>query len=243
MADIKLTQGKPLPLETVTTYKDMGDGTHALQVFDGSTAGGFPGAFTTLTVGDVAGGNYAEFDTNGFLFFYGDGRAWIDYNFGIGRLGLGASAPDRINMNATTIKVLAFNGVNITEEVSADIELNHNWTEGTMIIPHVHWMPTTAGAGNVNWQVEYTLTPDGTVAGASSTTINTIIATPGVAWQQERTNLPTITTPTLLIGTQASFRFFRDPTDNDTYGADAAIRTFGLHVILNSLGSRQVGVK
>jgi hypothetical protein len=217
--------------------------THALVVFDGSTAGEFPGSFSTLTVGDVSGGNYVYFDQNGFMQFFGSGRGWIDFNFGVGALNRGAAAPDLIALNATGIQVLGFDGVNTLEQVSFDLELNHNWAQRTILKPHVHWMPTTAGAGNVNWQLEYTIVQDGNVAGAASATINTIVAAPGVAWQQNRINFADIDASGFLIGAQAYFRLFRDPTDNDTYGADAAIATVGLHVQLDSLGSPQVGTK
>lgn len=179
---------------------------------------------------------------NALSFVPGGPATWIDFNFGVGALGRGASAPDLITLGSTDIQVLAFDGVNTMEQVSVDLELNHNWKEGTILKPHVHWMPTTTGAGNVNWQLEYVIVQDEAVVGAS-TTINVIVATPGVAWQQEFAAFPDIDASAFTIGAQAFFRLFRDPTDNDTYGTDAAIATFGVHVQVDTLGSRQVGTK
>lgn len=187
--------------------------------------------------------DYAEFEDNGFLEFNGDARAWIDFNFGVGALTRGGSAPDLINVSGTSIQTLGFNGVNTLEQVSAVLEMNHNWAEGTLLRPHVHWLPTTANAGNVVWQLEYAIVQDGDTVPAS-TTITVTQAASGVAWQQQFATFPTIDATGFTIGAQAFFRLFRDPTIGaDTYGFDAAIATFGIHVLLDTLGSRGIGTK
>ena len=50
---------------------------------------------------------------------------------------------------------------------------------------------------------------------------------------------------TFDIGTQLGFALYRDPgaQNDDTYGADAALLTVGLHVLVDGLGSCQVAVK
>lgn len=186
--------------------------------------------------------NYAEFESNGFLAFYGNARAWTDFNFGINALARGAAAPDLIDLSGTDIETLGFDGGASTEEVSVVLELNHNWAEGTVIKPHLHWYPTTTDAGNVNWQLEYVFVGFDAVVGAS-TTINVIQAAGGVAWAAHLASFDDIDTTGLLIATQLHARLFRDPTDNDTYGADAALATFGFHVLIDTLGSRGVITK
>lgn len=171
----------------------------------------------------------------------GGDAVWIDFNFGINSLSRGAAAPDRINLATTGIETLGFDGVNTTEEVSVVLELNHNWKEGTILKPHVHWYPVNANQGNVNWQLEYVLVHGTTVP--ASDTINVIVATTGIAWDSIFSEFPDIDATGYLIGTQMHLRLFRDPTDNDTYGSDAALATFGLHVQIDTLGSRQVGIK
>jgi hypothetical protein len=171
---------------------------------------------------------------------YGD-SAWIDYNFPVSSLGRGASPPDFIQLSSTGIYVAGFDGVNTVEQVFGSIEMNHNWAEGTVIKPHVHWLPSSAAAGNVKWYLTYTLTQDGDVE-PSSTTISVTTATNSTAWENLRSDFPDIVTTGKVIGAQFSFRFYRDP-DDDTYAADAAAKTIGLHVQVNSLGSRQVGIK
>jgi hypothetical protein len=174
----------------------------------------------------------------------GDG-VYVDFNFGVNTRP-GSAAPDRVDLNATDIEVLVFDGVNTTEELSASFELDHNWKEGTTIYPHVHWFPTTTAAGTVVWQMELVFvnrTATGAI-GASSSTIRVEQAAGGVAWGAQFANFPEVDMTGFLIGTQVFVRFFRDPTDgNDDYGADAGIATFGFHVQVDTLGSRQVAAK
>lgn len=187
--------------------------------------------------------NYAEFESNGFLKFVGGARAWIDYNFGVGALNRGAAAPDLINLSATSIETLGFDGVNTLEQVSTVLELNHNWAEATVLKPHIHWYPSTTGAGSVKWNMEYVIVAsDGVVP--ASTTISVIQSGGGVAWTERFASFSDIVTTGFTIGSQMHIRIFRDPTDgDDDYGADAALATFGLHVLLDTLGSREVASK
>ena len=185
---------------------------------------------------------HLPFNKGAPLIFTGDGRMWLDFNFGVNSLTRGAGAPDLINVAGTDIETLGFDGINTTEEVSIVLEMNHNWAEETLIKPHVHWYPTTTDQGNVNWQLEYVFVAMGAVVGAS-TTINIIQAAAGVAWTHQLAAFADIDATGLLIGTQLHVRLFRDPTDSDTYAADAALATFGLHVLIDSLGSREVFAK
>lgn len=195
-----------------------------------------------ILAGDVSGGDYIQIDADG-LFLFGGARQWVDFNFGVGALNRGAAAPDLINLSASSIQVLGFDGVNTLEQVSVTMELDHMWVEGTAIYPHVHWLASTAGAGNVKWQLEYTLIGVGEVVPAS-TTITVVQAAPGVAWQHRFAGLAAIPTTGLTIGAQVAARLFRDPTDgDDSFGADAALLTFGFHVLVNSLGSRAIAAK
>lgn len=191
--------------------------------------------------GDVAGGNYTEFESDtGFMVARGDARAWLDFNFGVDNLGAGASAPDKINIGTSSIQTFGFDGVNTLEQVSACVEMNHNWAEGTTLYPHVHWYPTTAAAGSVIWFMEYAFAKaEGAVIPASAT-IQVTQAAGGVAWTERFASFPTIVLDaTYKIGAQLHIRWYRAPaTSGDNYGDDAALGTFGIHVRIDTLGSR-----
>lgn len=166
-----------------------------------------------------------------------------DENVGGISLGKGASAPDLVSIGATSIRTYAFDGNAITEELEGCMEVPHSYKEGTDLVFHVHWMPTTNAAGNVKWQLEYEWENFGGTFGGS-TTISVVDAAGGTAWVEQRVNIGTISGSGKTIGSQFVFRLFRDPTDgSDTYGDDAAILTVGFHYERNTLGSRQITSK
>lgn len=155
-------------------------------------------------------------------------------------LTLGAAAPDSITFfGGGGIKGLGFDGGATTESVHGSTELLHSYAEGTDIYPHLHWMPTTAGAGQVKWQLEYSWQNDDSVF-PSSTTVFGITTTAGVAWTLQQTNFPTMDGSGKSIGGGIAFRLFRDPTDNDDYAADAGLVHLGLHYEVDTLGSESL---
>jgi hypothetical protein len=103
-------------------------------------AGEFSSADRVITAGDFH---------NQFLL--SETTRWVDFNVGAVSLGTGASAPGLIQLNGSNIYVLGFDGNVTSEQVFGSIEIDHMYKEGTDILFHVHWMPTTATAGNVKW--------------------------------------------------------------------------------------------
>lgn len=206
--------------------------------------------FVTLDTSQVITGlkkfgdaiNHSLFESDGTLKFAGSATVWKDMNISTLGLSVGANIPDLINLDTTTIKVRAFDGGALTEELDGVMELQHDYKEGTDIIPHLHWYPTNANAGNVKWQLEYYLRQDNTVKLIGTTSI--VSAASGIAWDETRASFPVISGATLTIGTQIHFRLFRVPTDAaDTYASDAAVATFGVHYECDTVGSRQTTTK
>jgi hypothetical protein len=159
-------------------------------------------------------------------------------------IGRGASAPGLVTLDTSSIQVVAFDGTATTEQVSSTRELNHNYKEGTDLSFHIHWVPVNNNAGNVKWQLEYWITDgDGPTVRASGTLTVTAAAS-GTAWDTTLSVFGTVTGTTFKIGDQISLRLFRDPTDvADTYASDAAVKTYGYHYQIDTLGSRQIGTK
>lgn len=185
--------------------------------------------------------NYSEFAPDGTLTYYGDATVWLDKNFSGASLDIGNSAPDLIQVAGGTMRRRAFDGVNTVEQLFGDIEIPHGWQPGS-VYAHVHWQPVNGNVGSVKWQVTYVYAADDEVDSAEATT-SLIQAAPGLAWQHTFAALPVIDLGTdRPIGTQLGFRLFRDPTDgDDDYGSDAMLITFGVHVEMRRLGSRQIG--
>ena len=193
-------------------------------------------------IGD--GVNFTRVEADGTVVFKGDATTFNDINISGLALGTGPAAPAVIAIAGTGIRAYAFIGTGVlSDELHGSIETLHDYLEGSNIVPHVHWMPSTNDVGNVKWQLEYIwISRTGTVAG--STTIDVTVAAGGTAWTLHRTDFPTIDGTGRVIGDRFMFRLFRDPADgSDTYGFNAALMDIGVHFESDTLGSRQVTTK
>lgn len=189
--------------------------------------------------GKKSDGNYSEFEQDGFLVFNGDATVWKDINIGGVNLTKAASnQPDLIKINGSDILTYAFDGASKTEELHGSFELQHDYKEGTDIIPHIHIYPTDTNEGNIKINLDYYLKENGKTAISGTTSF--VQDAGGVAWEELRVNFDdVIAGDTLTIGTQCHFRVYRDATDtDDTYPSDVAIATIGVHYEINSVGSR-----
>lgn len=41
------------------------------------------------------------------------------------------------------------------EAMSFTVQLPHNWKVGSVIYPHIHWVPRVSGSGNMKWNLDY----------------------------------------------------------------------------------------
>ena len=157
-----------------------------------------------------------------------------------------SGAPDVITWRGSGNYVaVAFDGGSSVEQVQGIKELQHDYKEGSDLKIHIHWAPSTVGAGNVRWQCEYEVIRTGQVAAITSGTVNVVTSADGTAWEQKAVNIGTITGTDLKIGDQIALRLFRDPNDgSDTYADDAVIAfTYGIHYQVDDLGSQQEFIK
>lgn len=169
---------------------------------------------------------------------------WIDENFNPSTARVGASIPDLINLDSSNILISAFDGLSTLEAVHDHRELNHNYKEGTDLSFHIHWCPTTAGAGNVKWNLEYYITARNGSGTKATGTLSVVVATSGTAWDTIGTVIGVVSGTNLEIADQISLRLYRDPGDaQDTYASDAAVKTYGYHYQLNTIGSRTITTK
>lgn len=248
MADITLSQGQSIPDGTLFRYKDMGDGTHALVVFDGSTAGGFPGAFTTLTVGNVPAGNYTEFEADGTMQAHGDATTWRDE--------LGPLLASRIESPASDIVQNLAEG-SITFEDSAryptdyvvyNVQVNHDWFVQSNVEFHIHLWQANAERPNFligyRWQVNGQLKTAGWTNVPLTTSIFTYTAG---TLNQILDGASSITPPaTAQLSDVVQFRLYRDYTNvsglfsgAETTGLDVDVMSADMHRRSDTMGSRE----
>lgn len=167
-----------------------------------------------------------------------------DDNAGGATLAIGSSAPDLVAFNGGTILTRAFDGNATSEQLFWGREINHDYAEGGDIQVHLHWCPTTANSGNVEWFVDYTIDRNN-VGNLASGTLSVVDSADGTAWTPTVVEIGTIDGTNFKLGDQCAFRLYRVPNGtNDTYPDDAAIaHTFGYHYPINSVGSRQIITK
>jgi hypothetical protein len=186
--------------------------------------------------GDVDG--YSEFDTTGHVRSSGDGTAWIDINFDVVALALGASSPTLKALSGGTIIRPHF-GTSVATSISGAAEIDHN-VKIAIIRPHLHWITTDTDTGDVFWQLAYTVANSEDIE-PSETTITVASAGTGNLHDNVRASFPAIDITGHNVGAQFSMRMFRDPTHgSDNYTGEAAVKTFGLHCEIQSLGSRGI---
>ena len=194
--------------------------------------------------GDIDHGNYVELDEIGRLVAYGTGRMYEDIVVSTYAMTTGPSPPDlELVLASANMRGRCYDGVNTMEQLFGMFELIHDYAEGTNVIPHVHWSPTTNDAGNIKWQLEYSFANKDAVFPGTAFT-SAIQAAAGAAWTQQRADFPALNGALFRIGLIFAFRLFRDPTDGqDTYGHDAWLQDLGIHYQLDTLGSRTVDAK
>ncbi len=128
--------------------------------------------FPSFKVGDVAGGNYTDFDTTGFITFNGTTTVWDDLRVEPNIKGTGTNDPTFtkwFDNGAGSRGVFLYNFTDATtaseKEVFFQVQLPHSW-KGTTIYPHVHWIPLAAGVGQRPvWGLEYNWADIGQVFG------------------------------------------------------------------------------
>lgn len=131
--------------------------------------------FPSFKVGDVAGGNYTDFDTTGFITFNGTTTVWDDLRVEPNIKGTGTNDPTFtkwFDNGAGSRGVFLYNFTDAStaseKEVFFQVQLPHSW-KGTTIYPHVHWIPLTNATGQRPvWGLEYNWADIGQVFGKTT---------------------------------------------------------------------------
>jgi len=189
--------------------------------------------YTGLQVDDSVGGFHAE-------------TLYDDIDFEGITLATGNSAPDLINFYGQgNIIGRSFDGGSTLEQLYGGGELLHFYKENGDVSFHVHWMPSTATAGTVKWFLEYTwYNMESLPQQPIVNTISVLDQAGGVAWFPRVVAFPDISGQGKKTGSHFRFRIYRNPSDvEDTYPNDAAFDSAGLHVPVDSNGSRQIFIK
>jgi hypothetical protein len=214
--------------------------------FKGTTT---DGSTTIIEALDSSDAVVMKVDTQGF----GRSEYRDEYVAGPWLTPQGATAPDEVTVTIGGIdyRVYAFDGGSTQETLTNSFEMQHDLdfvglNAGTVKAEwHVHWMPSTADAGDVKWFFDWAYLPADGSAAISMTALTCIDS---CSSQQTRHLIcgTELAKPSsgFNVGDIILFRLRRTPNDGaDTYGADALLIKTALHVPVNSKGSRQRYIK
>lgn len=197
-----------------------------------------------IRIGDIVGGDYVEINTDdGSVRLRGDATAWDDLLFPASVVKPGATAPAYKAFGPSgSLQALMFEAGH-HDEVHFEVQLPHRWKEGSKIYPHVHWTPTTADAGNVVWELEYSWANiDGTF-GAPSNMASDATAAGGTAWVHKLTVLKEAGNAYIdgtgkTMSSMLVCRLHRNSNaGSDTLNKDVAMLDVDFHIEIDSFGS------
>lgn len=154
----------------------------------------------------------------------------------------GATPPSWTTAFQGGIYVMCFQNGS-SDEVYGGFELPHDYKEGTALYPHLHWSPSTNNNGRCDWTFEYTIQSmnGGAFPGNdSSITFQQVGGGVALAHQFVSASAP-VPGANRKIGDIMMFKLARP--SGDAFTGDAFLLSFGVHYEIDTMGSRQIGVK
>jgi hypothetical protein len=199
-------------------------------------------------IGDVTNGHDTKIEADGSLMFEGDAVVWDDLRVSLDKGSSSASL--EYVWGGSGPQIWYFRDNEGLEAMSFVVQMPHSWKEGTMIYPHIHWLPKSSESGNVQWNLDYSwqnydsATP---LVFPTYTTSTVVTSGPFVANTHRITSL---TGGTGLDGTGNKIssilicRIWRNSSNGaDTYRDDAGLLSLDFHYQIDTVGSRAEYVK
>jgi hypothetical protein len=215
-----------------------------------SFAGG--GAFGPSTFGDLVAGNYAEFEDDGTLVFYGDATTWRDELGPLVGSRLESPGSDIVRNLAEATITFKATARYPTDFVVRTYQINHDWLLPSAVEFHIHWWQANAEAAN--WLIEYRWQMNGQAKTAAWTLVpltSLIFSYSAGTLNQISDGVSTITPPANAgLSDIFQVKLYRDYTNAstvfsgaETSGLDIDAMMSDMHRRSDSLGSRQEYVK
>ena len=205
--------------------------------------------FETAKIGDVSGGNYSEFESDGTLKFNGGAVVYNDLPpIPIVNTRVGPTAPTF----TTFIDGIYQYTFGINDECFGSYELMHEYKEGSDLSVHLHWATngTNVNDRNVNWEFTYTIS-DPKVSAPFNTSFpaQTIISNEFTIPANSNslchiiTTLGTISGAGLKIGAYICWRLRRIASSGTAPSNNPYALSLGIHIESDTTGSRQTYIK
>ncbi|MBA4318355.1 MAG: hypothetical protein C0412_08135 [Flavobacterium sp.] len=199
------------------------------------------------TIGDVTNGNDTKIEADGSLMFEGNAIVWDDLRVSLDKGSSSASL--EYVWGSTGPQIWYFRDNEGLEAMSFVVQLPHSWKEGTILYPHIHWLPKASEAGTVEWNLDYSwqnydaTTP---LVFATYTTSTVTVAGPFVANTHRITPLASsgLNGAGKKISSILICKIWRNSSNTgDTYRDDAGLLSLDFHYQIDTVGSRAEYVK
>jgi hypothetical protein len=199
------------------------------------------------TFGNIQLSNYSKFEPDGTLVAIGNARCFRDEFTSLIATRL-TSPSGQFVLNDTEGSITAKIGARYsTDFLVMNIQLNHDWSLGTSLGPHLHWWQTTTNTPNwlmgYRWQKEGSAkTTDWTLAKWTSNAFTWASGT-----LNQITIFPDISAPVGYgqVSDIVQIKIWRDYTNvstlfagTDPVAADQDLLHFDTHIMVDTLGSR-----
>jgi hypothetical protein len=213
---------------------------HAILDEDGKLKGGGGGHF-----GSKGDGDYADFESDGTLVFYGDSTVFRDELGDITKLKVAGTGINESLTEGTIGLQTSCDYVN--DYLIANFQFNHDRKHLAPVYPHVHWFQTQNNTPNFLFQYRWQLNGAAKTTGWSNLKMTTNAFTYVSGTLNQITYGLGITPPVGDdVSTILQVRFTRDKTNasgaftgSDTHTATADITSLDIHIEVNMLGSHE----
>ena len=193
--------------------------------------------------GDIAGGNYSEFETDGSLVMKGDATVWDDLRFPASAQDKSGS-PTLVSYKSGQVLTLASN---VNQGIFFNAQLPHGYMFGGDLDLHVHYVLPTAGAGAGVENVKFDATVcvadiNGTFGTPQNLTV-TVDVQNLAADTHYLVDLGSITNSIAGVSAMMIRSLERDVSVANDYSSSVYLLEADFHYEIDSLGSREEYVK
>lgn len=202
--------------------------------------------------GSVLAGHYTDFRFDGTMQAHGNATCWLDELQPLTGARITSPSSDFV-INDAEVSVTAKSSARYpTDFISTNLQLNHDWTLGTVISPHLHWWQPSANMPN--WLIGHRWQKQGSAKTTAWTldawSSNIFVWSAGLLCQI--TEFPDITPPVGYgqVSDIIQFKLWRDVTNvsakfpgPEAAPVDKELLHFDIHKNVDMLGSKEEFVK
>jgi len=197
---------------------------------------------------------YLKLTSDESLELLNEATVWDDIRCPAGSAGpAGTNPPYNVFLTngagSVGVRAFEFGNPGVEDDLYWDVQFPHGLKIGTALVPslaypHIHWSPSTAGAGNVGWGIELTEANLGETFPLTVLPAPVATATAGIAFHHQISSFGPISKADRYISCMMKARTYRtDAGGIDTYAATVFVHEFDVHFEMDTIASKERFVK